>query len=405
MSTDTVRLARAGDATAVRELLIAMGGHDELRARTGLATFAALLAAPDARVLVAERDARIVGFAMLSVRLAILSDRREAWLGALAVAPDVRAAGIGATLLDAADREAAALGCATLTLEASTMREGAHAFYRQQGFGEDRPALRFTRAVTPADGRLIDRFLTAAARAAGAVTLAIAGRAGAAPVGMGADGAPTEDADDAAERAALAELLPLGVPIVSEEAGLIGAPAIDPEQPWISLDPLDGSRNFVAGDTTYAVSIGLVQSGRALAGMVVELATGRRWVARRGGGATLDGRAIQTRRSPLAAVPSPQARTQARNDLPGVERVRMSGSTTLDLCRVADGTFAAFYALDRAVVHVHDLAAAGVIIEEAGGCVIDRDGALPLLVPDPRVSLDIVAAWDERYARALLELP
>jgi fructose-1,6-bisphosphatase/inositol monophosphatase family enzyme/GNAT superfamily N-acetyltransferase len=402
--TTHVRPARFDDAPAVRELLIAMGGHDELRANDVLATFAALLTSPDARVIVAERAGAVAGVALLHVRLSLLTDRREAWLGALAVAPALRSSGIGSELLAAADREAAALGCSAIVLETSTMRERTHAFYEAHGFARERPAVRFARPVLAQAETLVDHFLAASARAAGAVALAIAGRAGDAAVGLGADGAPTEAADDAAEHAALTELLPLGVPIVSEEAGLVGAASLDPDHPWISLDPLDGSRNFVAGNPAYAISIGLVQGGRALAGVVVELASGRRWVAQRGGGATLNGRPIRTRRSAIGAIPSPVPHTAGRCDLPGIKRVRISGSTASDLCRVADGSFAVFFGLDRSVVHVHDLAAAIVVIEEAGGCVIDRSGAVPVLVPDPAVCFDIVAACDEPFARTLASL-
>jgi 3'(2'), 5'-bisphosphate nucleotidase len=402
--TCELRPARFDDAVAVRKLLIAMGGHDDLRERDDLATFGAVLASPDTRVIVAERGGKVVGVAMLHARLSLLTDRREAWLGALAVQPMLRSSGIGAELLACAEREAAALGCAAIVLETSMMRDRAQVFYRRHGFLPQRPAVRFVRPVVALGETLVERFLAAAARAAAAVTLAIAGRAGYDAIGIGAGGAATEAAGDAAERAALTELLPLGVPIVSEETGLVGATPVDPNQTWISLDPLDGGRNFVAGNPAYAISIGLVQRGRALAGVVVELASGRRWAARRGGGATLNGRPIRTRRSSLAAIPSPIPETTGSPVLPGITRVRISGSTASDLCRVADGSFAAFFGLDRPVVHVHDLAAAIVIIEEAGGCVIDRLGAVPLLVPDPAVCLDIVAACDETFARALAGL-
>ena len=402
MTATRIRPAHPADGVAVLDLLGTMGGHDDLRERAHpLETFAALLAAPEGRVLVAERDGSVVGVAVIAARLSLLADRREAWLGALAVAPTFRSIGVGAALLGALEREAADLGCAAIVLEASLMREGAHAFYRASGFTEIRTARRFERPVVADGDDLVDRFIAAAARAATRVALAVVGRAAADAVGIGADGAPTEDADDAAERAALAELLPLGVPVVSEEAGLVGATSIDPAEAWISLDPLDGSRNFRAGFPMYATSIGLVRAGRPIAGLVADLVSGHRWAARSDAGATLDGRAIRTRRSLLGAVPSPLPGYPTMRDLPGIERTRISGSTASDLVRVADGTLAVFYALDRPVVHVHDLAAAMIVIEEAGGCVIDRSGTRPFLVPDPAVTLDIVAAYDRPFALAL----
>jgi 3'(2'), 5'-bisphosphate nucleotidase len=403
LAVTRVRFAGPADRAAIGALIAAMGGHDDVRERGGsLDSYAALLASPDVRVLVAERDTGVVGVATVHARLSLLSDRREAWLGALAVAPESRADGVGGALLAAVEREAAALGCASIVLEASTMREQAHAFYLANGFDESRPARRFERPVHVAGETLTERFLAAAARAATRVAHAVAGRAVAHAVGIGADGAPTEDADDAAERAALSELLPLGVPIVSEEAGLVGAAHVDPDQPWISLDPLDGSRNFVSGYPMYAVSIGLVQRGRPTAGLVADLVTGMRWAASAGDGATLNGKPIRSRRGPLGAIPSPLPGVTAIPALPGIARVRISGSTASDLARVGDGSLAVFYALDRAVVHVHDLAAAMIIVEEAGGCIVDRSGARPVLVPDAAVCLDVVAACDRELARTLV---
>jgi fructose-1,6-bisphosphatase/inositol monophosphatase family enzyme/GNAT superfamily N-acetyltransferase len=405
-ATAAVRLACVEDRAAIVALIAAMGGHDEIGAGADpLATLGALLAAPECRVLVAQYDGDVAGVAVLQVRTSLLYDRREAWLGALAVAPDFRSQSIGAALLAAADREAAALGCAAIVLETSIGRDRAHAFYERAGFTQRAPARRFERVVAIADAELPERFLAAAARAAARIAEAVAGRGRAAAVGIGADGAPIEAADAAAERAAFAELLPLGLPIVSEEAGLVGADSIDPAQPWISLDPLDGSRNFVNGYSPYATSIGLVQNGKPIAGLVADLAGGSRWQARAGAGASRDGRTIQTRRGPLAALPSPLPGEKPLRGLPGFMRIRVSGSTAGDLCRVGDGAIAAFFALDRPVVHVHDLAAAMLVVQEAGGCVLDRAGQTPILVPDAALFLDVVAACDRETALRLVQLP
>lgn len=399
-----VRLARPGDREAIVAAIATMGGHDDVGERADpLTTFQALLAAPGARALVAERDGAVVGVAAFEARTSLLTDRREAWLGVLAVAPGMRSQRIGTALLAAVEREAARLGCAAVVLESSQTRERAQSFYLDRGYVEAAPARRFARELRPSMAALPERFLALAARAASAVAVAVAGRAALAAVGIGADGAPTEAADEAAERAACAELAPLGLPIVSEESGTIGGP-VDPASQWISLDPLDGSRNFVAGYPAYATSIALVAAGRPLAGLVVDLVSGSRWAAVAGEGATRDGVHVTTRRSGLAAVPSGLPGDPCTRTFPGIARVRMSGSTTRDLCGVADGSLAAFYGLDRPVVHVHDLAAAMLVVEEAGGCVVDRRGRVPTLVPDVAACLDVVAACDRATAEALLAL-
>ncbi len=399
-----VRPARWDDRAAILQLIAAMGGHEDVAAGDDpLRVFGAVLADSNARALVADREGAIVGYAELQARPSTLHDCREGWLGALAIAPEERRSGVGGLLAAAIEREAALLGCAAIVVESSSWRLDAHAFYRSHGFTELSTAARFRREL-PSEQAPQEtperRFLAAAARAASAVQAALAGLAGFDPIGIGADGAPTEAADAAAERAAVRELAALGFPIVSEESGLIGDRAVDPSQPWISLDPLDGSRNFVNGYPAYAVAMGLVRDGRAIAGFVADLTSERRWWAAQGEGARLDGRPIRVRAGKLAGSASPNGSVLA--PLPGVQRLRISGSTALDLCHVADGSLAAFVATHRPVIHVHDLAGPLAIIHEAGGVVRDRTLRTPLLVPDPSVTFAAVAAANDDLAQQLL---
>ncbi len=201
-----------------------MGGHDDVAANSDpLRHLATLLRRSDARVVVAESEGRVVGFAEVQARPTSIGDAYEAWLGALAVEPDCRGRGIGSALLAAVDEAARELGCSRIELESSEWRDEAHAFYRERGYDERTPARRFRRQVPERrHASLEERFLDAAARAATGVAAAIVDLGGLDAVGMGADGAPTEAGDRAAERAAVEALLPLGIPIVSEERGLIG---------------------------------------------------------------------------------------------------------------------------------------------------------------------------------------
>jgi 3'(2'), 5'-bisphosphate nucleotidase len=383
-------------------LTLAMGGHDDVAANSDpLRHLATLLRRSDARVVVAEVDGFVAGFAEVQARPTSIGDAYEAWLGALAVADGFRGRGIGSALLGAVDDAARELGCSRIELESSEWRDEAHAFYRERGYDERTAARRFRRQVPERrHASLEERFLDAAARAATAVASAIVDLATLDAVGMGADGAPTEAGDRAAERAAVEALAPLGVPIVSEERGLIGA-VPQAGDAWIALDPLDGSRNFRAGYPPYATAIGLVRDGRPLAGFVCELVSGRRWSARVGAGAFADGRAIAAKRGTLLGLPSPTRERDLPRPPGGVQRIRVSGSTSIDLCRVADGSLGAFVALERGVVHVHDLAGPLAILVEAGAAVVDRAGNVPLLKPDPAEVFHIVAAADAEFADAL----
>ncbi|MGH9155901.1 MAG: inositol monophosphatase family protein [Acidimicrobiales bacterium] len=229
---------------------------------------------------------------------------------------------------------------------------------------------------------------------------AIVGLADDGPVAVGADGAPTEAADPRAEDAAVAELAGLGLPIVSEEAGPVGGRRPMSGEAWIALDPLDGSRNFRAGLPPFATAMGLVGGdGRPRAGLVAELTTGRRWWAATGGGAWVDGRPARPRPVPILLCPCP-APGDALPSAPGYDRVRVSGSTTSDLCRVADGSAGAFVDLTRGVVHVHDLAGPLAVLAEAGAAVVSAEPE-PLLVADPGRRMRLVAAWSAAEAQSL----
>ncbi|MDY7104608.1 MAG: inositol monophosphatase family protein [Actinomycetota bacterium] len=286
-----------------------------------------------------------------------------------------------------------------------------------------------------------DLFLSTARAGARAVTSALAGAAGLPDVGIGADGAITHGADALAESVMVGHLAELAVPIVSEEGGLIhsalgrsgphsalgrsgphsalgrsGPPGDVPGAgPWICLDPLDGSRNHRAGAPPYATAVALVLDGVPVAGVVHEHGSQVTWSAVRGGGARRTGPdGVGT--TPVAAagelVAVPSVRPgEAAPPLPGwCARVRMTGCTTVDLCRVADGSLAAFVDLRRGVVHPHDLAAPLVILREAGAAVTDPDDRRPdepaeggttpgetgpglVIVADPRHTRRLVAAW------------
>lgn len=245
------------------------------------------------------------------------------------------------------------------------------------------------------------RFLAAAHRAADAVAQVLATRPRR-PVGEG--GAPTEDKalDEAAEAAAVAELAELRWPVLSEEAGFIGRPP-GLDEPWISLDPIDGTRNCLHGYPPWSVAIGLVVNEVPLAGLVVDLSCGRRWWAGDGPGAYCDGELITTRGGGLVVLPSSDP-LQLR-PLPVGEmypRARLAGSTAVDLCRVADGSAGAFVDWHRAISQAHDVAASLAILRAAGGEALDRTGEPVRLPADRDVFHYLVAAASPLHAQELV---
>ena len=340
--------------------------------------FGAALASRMARSLVAERDGGVVGHLLLRV----LPDLADGWRAeAVAVAApddDVRAA-----LVDAAAVQTALLGCSDLV--------------------DDRGTRVPARGPSPS-APLEERFVHAAAVAAARVATVVGGMAEHGSWTRKADGSVAHEADAAADAVVEPLLAPLGVTVLSEERA---DPARTPrgDAPWICVDPIDGTGNFLAGVPPWAFSAGLVVGGAPRAGFVLDLSSGRRWWGAVGLGAWRDGRPIAPRAGRTVTMPSAAA-TRPAVVPEGYGRVRITGCTSIDLCLVADGAVAAWHDLDRAGTHVHDVAGALGVCAAAGATVLDPDGHPLVLPPDTeRLIRFVVAATPdgaERIRRAHL---
>lgn len=128
------------------------------------------------------------------------------------------------------------------------------------------------------------------------------------------------DADHEAEQLltdALHTLEP-GVPVVGEEAAAqdpsIVAAAAEHERVWL-LDPLDGTRSFIAGSPDFATMVALVENGVTTAAWVWQPVHAHMYVAVRGGGLTCDGEPL-TRPTDLA-VGNPLRGVQRTSLMPG----------------------------------------------------------------------------------------
>jgi 3'(2'), 5'-bisphosphate nucleotidase len=237
-----------------------------------------------------------------------------------------------------------------------------------------------------ADCGLIDALTGIVSRAAAAI---LAARAGGLALRTKSDASPVTAADEASEAAileGLARALP-GVAVVSEEAG---APPELGGGDFVLVDPLDGTRELIAGRDEFCVNLALVSAGRPRLGIIASPAAGLVWRTAAGGGAerlrltpgapasaATERIAIKTRRWPpagaIAAVSrsSFDVQTQAfLARLPPVERV--SGGSALKLCRVAEGSADIYPRL--APVCEWDVAAGDAILAAAGGLLVRPDG-------------------------------
>ncbi|AMJ60900.1 3'(2'),5'-bisphosphate nucleotidase CysQ family protein [Bosea sp. PAMC 26642] len=239
------------------------------------------------------------------------------------------------------------------------------------------------------DPRLIDRdglarCLAEAARVSAAVLMRM--RA-ARDVRLKADGSPVCSADIAADRAAkdaLARLLP-DFPVISEES----AEADKTAPVFILLDPLDGTREFLAGGDSYCVAIAVIVGDRPIAGAIAAPQLGRLWFAGQ--------RAFESKLGPDGAASGdalPIAVRAVGEEGPVTLVSRFHGDALSDGVAAAMGSSAkipvssavkfGLIAAGEADLHIRggqtmewDIAAGDAILRAAGGVVMLIDGSLP----------------------------
>jgi myo-inositol-1(or 4)-monophosphatase len=192
--------------------------------------------------------------------------------------------------------------------------------------------------------------------------------------------------DEEAERVIREELLGAfpTYGMLAEEGGVLAG---EEDGRWI-VDPLDGTTNFAHGLPIFCVSIGLERADEVVLGVVHDSMREEKYVAERGGGASLNGEPIKVSDTEeligaLIATGFPHDRTEMPEALDLFGRfaaisrgMRRLGSTALDLCYVASGRLDGYY--ERGI-WAWDIAAGSLILEEAGGKVTNyRGGKLNL---------------------------
>lgn len=184
-------------------------------------------------------------------------------------------------------------------------------------------------------------------------------------------------------RAALHEIAP-GIGFLGEEEGQPGATR---EAMWV-LDPIDGTVNFANGSPLCAISLALVERGDPVLGIIDLPLLGERYVAHRGGGASLNGSRINVIEpsglhdaiigfadfavGPRAKVENDVHRELMERLVPRCLRVRVHGSECLDLAWLAAGR------LDVSVMLSSlpwDVTAGVLIAREAGAKAFDHGGS------------------------------
>jgi myo-inositol-1(or 4)-monophosphatase len=153
---------------------------------------------------------------------------------------------------------------------------------------------------------------------------------------------------------------------------------LEKERVWV-VDPLDGTREFVAGIPEWCVSVALVEHRRAVAGGICNPATGELILGSLQTGVTLNGKTVRaSRRESLAGALVLASRSEVKRGewdcfQSAPFTIRPLGSVAYKLALVAAGVADATWTL--VPKHEWDVAAGVALVEAAGGFVSDLGSA------------------------------
>jgi myo-inositol-1(or 4)-monophosphatase len=172
---------------------------------------------------------------------------------------------------------------------------------------------------------------------------------------------------------------------------------------WI-VDPIDGTRAFASGHPDWAISIALVRDGQPVLGILHAPIHDRLYEARLGEGAWSNGVRLQLPEAEYfpnparVAGPKPLVDRLERHIGP-IEHLPKVPSLALRLARVADGS------IDVGLVSAHaqdwDIAAADLILREAGGVLTGLDGSTPVYNRPQPSHDEMIAVASQLHPRAI----
>lgn len=145
------------------------------------------------------------------------------------------------------------------------------------------------------------------------------------------------------------------------------------------VDPIDGTRGFLEGGNQWCVSVAIVEAGRPIVGVLQAPARKERFWATKGEGAFLDGARLEVAapgQPPQLAGPKPMVEGFGKSWPGGVSRVAYVPSLAYRIAMIAAGRLDATFIKPNA--HDWDLAAADLILGEAGGRIADVMGNWPV---------------------------
>ncbi|XP_072761006.1 inositol monophosphatase 2 [Anoplolepis gracilipes] len=199
---------------------------------------------------------------------------------------------------------------------------------------------------------------------------------------------------------------------IAEESTGKELPELTNDPTWI-IDPIDGTTNFVHGFPHTCVVIGLAVKKEMVLGIVYNPILEQLFTARKGRGAFLNGKPIQVSKvqdlsKALVCMESGFIKIddlrekmveRIQDIIKAAQGIRTLGVAALTLCYIALGIVEAYY-IEGPGISTWDIAAASLIISEAGGVVVDRITGEPIDIMKPRA----VAACNDKIARDVVKI-
>jgi myo-inositol-1(or 4)-monophosphatase len=174
------------------------------------------------------------------------------------------------------------------------------------------------------------------------------------------------------------------------------------------VDPIDGTIGFMKGRPQFTICAGIVVDGAATAGAVFNPVTDECFTARRGKGALLNGAAIHVSdREELAGcrmladramLAHPAWDNPPNRPWPAME-IETRSSIAYRMVLVASGQFDAMLALSSK--RDWDMAAAQIIVSEAGGVVTTHTGSVPRYNRESTIQPSVIAAGPKLHAQLM----
>lgn len=236
-------------------------------------------------------------------------------------------------------------------------------------------------------------------------------------LGRGAGGDLTKEIDRRAEKTLIKNIMEEGLSctILSEERGVIKIGS-SPEDLYLACDPLDGTTNAVHGIPFVATSIAIAKEpflSMVEAAVVMDIIHNITYIAEKGKGAYKNNERIRPSQETdlIESVIGVDINTYKAANKTLHEKItrlitlnkhpRYFGANALQLCYVADGTIDAFVDI-RGKMRVLDMAAAYLIVREAGGIITAPDGGTLNAKFTPQQRISLVATGNRKLHEEIL---